>query len=687
MKFFYFLMSLSRKKWLIILLVFWGIGVGGWYGYRTFFVNEENGDDYISNDMQVTRGDIINSLMMNGRAKFSNMQKLMFPHTGRITAVYKKVWDMVQAGDIIAKMDTYEVDNDLEQARISLENEQRALEKTLNTSQKELNVLQAEKEYQTLLYEWKNADISLQLALQTIENDYINKKNDYLQAVRDYDKKVKDFETLQKIYEEILSLDKSDMILHSDEVLKEKVDDLKYTVDGVKRELDALDKLMIYTTKYGTQKPDYYIYIGAKDASTKNQVERLFWDIHSMTTTIYNWANALQVASISEVELKSTLIQYYEELKLLADKKTLLSESAEKMFDASVETSDFSWGSVSISDGRSLKTQANASMDEILGLVSPKTIGEKKKAELEDLALELEKNKQALERLKIEYDQLDTEKVKKIMDVKIEYEMKELEVKIVKANLDELKQGDNEEVRLIKNRIKQQEKQIETILKRYDEYTLKANFDGVITKMNLQVGDTIGNQNSSSDAGDKYVYIENPDNLEIELDVDQSDIVKILVGMPVQIILDALPMSPYTGVLLEIDTTAGDDMGGWYYGGGTTYKAKVVFTKKPEDTILWAMTAGVTIILDEEYDVLMIPNMAVSYGNEGPMVMKVEKGKYKKVPVELWISDQANVEVLGGLEEWDVIMGVFIDKEGMDAAGLNEEQMDPWMKEEMVMRW
>jgi hypothetical protein len=31
------------------------------------------------------------------------------------------------------------------------------------------------------------------------------------------------------------------------------------------------------------------------------------------------------------------------------------------------------------------------------------------------------------------------------------------------------------------------------------------------------------------------------------------------------------------------------------------------------------------------------------------------------------------------LEEGDVIVGVFIDREGMDAAGLNEEQGDPWM--------
>jgi multidrug resistance efflux pump len=59
--------------------------------------------------------------------------------------------------------------------------------------------------------------------------------------------------------------------------------------------------------------------------------------------------------------------------------------------------------------------------------------------------------------------------------------------------------------------------------------------------MNIQIGDTAGTSASSSNSEEKYVYIENPDNMEIELDVDQSDIVKVSVGMPVQIVLDALP--------------------------------------------------------------------------------------------------------------------------------------------------
>jgi multidrug efflux pump subunit AcrA (membrane-fusion protein) len=479
--------------------------------------------------MVVGRGDISNVLTMNGKANFSSTQKLTFQNVGKITAVYKKVGDLVKAGEVIVKMDSYEVDNELEQAKIDLENEERALEKAQDTSKKELAILQAEKAYQALLYEKENADTSLNLAIQTIENEFINKKNDAEKLLSDYEKKQKSYESKKKTYEEIMALDKSHQILYADEVLKNKVGDLQFTVDGVRKELDNLDKLMLYTDKYGTKKPDYYIYIGAKDQFVKSLVERLFYEISTAVSVIDTWAKSGAVLTLPEVSLKSQLIQQYEKLKELAEKKTELSLSVDKMFDASISSEGISWSPVSISDGRTLKDGALTAIDEILGLATPETIGEKRKQELVDLELELEKMSQEVEKSQIEASQLEAEKLKKISDTKMDYEMKDLELKIAKTALDDLKKGENEEVKLILNTIKQKKKLIETIQKKYDAYVLKANFDGVITKMNIQLGDTIGGGASSATSEEKYAYIENPDNLEIQVDVDQSDIAKISV--------------------------------------------------------------------------------------------------------------------------------------------------------------
>jgi multidrug resistance efflux pump len=360
------LLAISTKKRIFILILLAIFGAGGRWSYQHFFSSKTTEDEYFSNDMMVTTGDIVNALTMNGKAQFSSTQKLTFQNAGRIIAVYKKVGDLVKEGDVIAKMDTYEIDNELEQARIDLENEQRALEKAQNTSKKELEILQAEKKYQALLYEQENSGTSLKLALQAIENEYVNKKNEYEKLLSDYKKKQDEYDTKQKTYDEIVTLDKSNQILYSDEALKERVETLKYSADGVQKELNSLDKVMLYTTKYGTTKPEYYIYVGAKDQSTKSTVERLFREVSTLASAVYDWTNNTSTLTLSEVSLKSQLIQQYEKMKELAEKKTELSNAVIKMFEANIESEGTNIPSVTITDGRTLKSEANTAIDEIL---------------------------------------------------------------------------------------------------------------------------------------------------------------------------------------------------------------------------------------------------------------------------------------------------------------------------------
>jgi hypothetical protein len=57
---------------------------------------------------------------------------------------------------------------------------------------------------------------------------------------------------------------------------------------------------------------------------------------------------------------------------------------------------------------------------------------------LEDKELELQKLKQELDKLKIDYDQAELQKQQKIDAAKLDYQMKGLETKIAKSELDDL---------------------------------------------------------------------------------------------------------------------------------------------------------------------------------------------------------------------------------------------------------
>ena len=100
----------------------------------------------------------------------------------------------------------------------------------------------------------------------------------------------------------------------------------------------------------------------------------LFWEINSVVNQIFDVVNNMSLDTFSATQVKSFLIQHYEALRNLADKKTELSLVVERMMETSITFVDSSWSSVSVSDGRSLKATANTAIDEILGLRIPETI-------------------------------------------------------------------------------------------------------------------------------------------------------------------------------------------------------------------------------------------------------------------------------------------------------------------------
>lgn len=168
----------------------------------------------------------------------------------------------------------------------------------------------------------------------------------------------------------------------------------------------------------------------------------------------------------------------------------------------------------------------------------------------------------------------------------------------------------------MRNEIDNAQFNLTTLMKKYDEYKIIANFDGVVTKLDMQVGDSIEPNSSSSDT-QKYIYVETPNLLEVKLEVDQLDIVKIQMGMPVEVYLDAFPGEVYSGAFSEIDTMP----------ERSSYKAKVVFQKhSPEEKILGGMSASIKVILNSVTDAIIVPNPALADSKSGEKIVRLQKG-------------------------------------------------------------
>jgi multidrug resistance efflux pump len=92
-----------------------------------------------------------------------------------------------------------------------------------------------------------------------------------------------------------------------------------------------------------------------------------------------------------------------------------------------------------------------------------------------------------------------------------------------------------QQLHIAQNNIRQKELALEQTKKELDNLQIVAPFDGTLRKIDFKVGDKI----TSTD--EKYVYLENPNLVEVSILLDQIDVVHVRPGMKVSVELDAYP--------------------------------------------------------------------------------------------------------------------------------------------------
>jgi RND family efflux transporter MFP subunit len=173
-----------------------------------------------------------------------------------------------------------------------------------------------------------------------------------------------------------------------------------------------------------------------------------------------------------------------------------------------------------------------------------------------------------------------------------------------------------------------------------------APIEGVITKVNKKKGELI----SSSEA---MIEMLSP-HYEIDVDIPETDVVKLKTGNDVIVTLDALGKDvEFIGSVLSIDPASTDIQDVVYY------KVKVGISDNNAESFKSGMSADVLIKTDNKDNVLFVPSRAVlsrSDSNEKYVrVLKNEAVEEKTVELGLK-ADDGKVEVLSGLSEGEEIV-------------------------------
>lgn len=216
--------------------------------------------------------------------------------------------------------------------------------------------------------------------------------------------------------------------------------------------------------------------------------------------------------------------------------------------------------------------------------------------------------------------------------------------------------------------------------------TIYAPADGTISVLNVELGERVlGTQQM---AGTEILRVANLNNMEVEVDVNENDIVKIKVGNEAKVEVDAYLKKQFKGVVTSISNSASSTLTADQV---TNFKVKVRILKESYQDLLEGkpatyspfrpgMTATVDIVTKTRANVLAVPISSVVVKSDTTAVkgFKVEDEAEKKAApksdkklecvfvkvgdkakiriIKTGIQDDTNIEVLTGLKKGDVVI-------------------------------
>lgn len=218
--------------------------------------------------------------------------------------------------------------------------------------------------------------------------------------------------------------------------------------------------------------------------------------------------------------------------------------------------------------------------------------------------------------------------------------------------------------------------------------TIYAPADGTISMLNVELGERVlGTQQMT---GTEILRVANLNNMEVEVDVNENDIVKINVGDSARVQVDAYLKKQFKGIVTSISNSASSALTA---NQVTNFKVKVRILKESYQDLLVGkpssyspfrpgMTATVDIITERKEKVIGVPISSVVVKSDTTAVKKLqvedpnseeniikqksdkklecvflkvgEKAKIKII--KTGIQDDTNIEVIDGLKPGDVVI-------------------------------
>ena len=629
------------------------------------------------------KGDLISEVSISGQLKFSTNEDLLFTSPGKISKIHVDENSTVSKGDILATLEDIkitELEKDVAQALANVQTAKEALEDTIKpytntqiaTAEYQLSVtisslldakddLNNTKTGDPNLIALKGkaiSDVKITLLKSEFDLNYYmqnGKKVDMDNAKSNYDiaKIAKDnsvrtlnltksqwAKTLEP-YTENITIFKNEYFDNLNKWFGIKTDS-KYLI-STDEILKSWNTSLTQIFTEGAITRDIYLNPIDNIKTEWNELIIYGW-LHLSPATIGNESSSkniwitcdntpvLPVNTIGTVTIVKTCIK--KELKDSWDTyntaiSTLNEKNIEK--DKAIDTAQSAFQNKS-----ALFRTAEQTYKEILS----RSQTEKE----EQLKHQLTINKETLKNL--EEDLLKLKNPSKLDISKKEYYVKQLEAdtKDKQEMLDEMKMGGKtESINLKEAQLKNTQALLRNSQNILSGAILKAPFDGIITDIKFEEGDTITTNNV-------IINIANPNNVEFTGDVDEVDVLYLKQNLKAIIITDALKDIELDGELFNVASASTVSQ------GVRSFQVKISVIVPENIKLKDGLSATARVITKAKYGINLIPIQSLYGTFDNPTVKIINNGEIIEQIITIGDSDAIWVEVLSGINSNDMIV-------------------------------
>ncbi|MEO0311114.1 MAG: hypothetical protein RIQ89_771 [Bacteroidota bacterium] len=315
------------------------------------------------------------------------------------------------------------------------------------------------------------------------------------------------------------------------------------------------------------------------------------------------------------------------------------------------------------------------------GLNASKTSFESAKARVVQAESQLKRAESSYERNKRLYDE-------KLISAN-EFEVVKSSYEVAKAELEAAKEsvrGANFNIQSAAAGVKESQDNLR-------KTSIFAPVDGTISRLNKEKGERVVGTNMME--GTEIMVIANLNEMEVSVDVNENDIIRVSVGDSADVEVDAYQNKKFKGIVTEVANSSTNAT--LNIDQVINFKVKVRIlresyqeleaTRNGKSVFNPGMSATVDIHTNSVSNVIAVPIQAVttrdtsikkfSFGNDGELqdesvqavnntsddknkkvelVFVVNDGKVKWVPVKSGIQDNSFIEIISGLKEGDQVV-------------------------------